>query len=293
MQNQMFHVFRNSPLGRENLLQAAYFCGHQFGLSLAIRIPTHTRFLMRFESGEVTGTLDHSYVQYPETAQAHAEEILSGFKVKYSFYAPDELAGGGLPLIPVDWGIMSCPRVISEQTSRIGLGHIGPKVRGIAKHAPFPIFIPCLAYKPWNRVSIFFGGSRLGTIAVKEGIGIARLARVPFVVYTHLDGTTRQECEQALAEADLLSDVRAGDGSWQLFQSGVFEENLYVVPHDSLVVVGAAGHRLMAELIFGSKLETIQAILPNPLVVVGPNCRARPELGPQPAIDQTPQAPIP
>ena len=43
------------------------------------------------------------------------------------------------------------------------------------------------------------------------------------------------------------------------------------------VVVVAAGHRLMAELIFGSKLETIQATLPNPLVVVGPDCRARVE----------------
>ena len=58
-----------------------------------------------------------------------------------------------------------------------------------------------------------------------------------------------------------------------IFDQGSFEENLYAVPHDSLVVVGAAGHRLMKELVFGSKLEIIQATLPNPLVVVGPNCR--------------------
>ena len=275
MQNQMFHVFRNSPLGRENLMQAAYFCQKQFGMSLAVLIPTRTRFLMRFETGEVTGNLDGSYVQHPETAQAHAEEILADFKVKCSFFQPNEFAQPNLPVIPGDWGVMSCPRVISERSSRIGLGYIGPKVRDIAKHAPFPVFIPALAYKPWNRVSMFFGGSQLGTVAVREGIAVARLARVPFTLFTQLDGTTREECEQALAKADLLSDVRAADASWEVFDSGTLEENLYAVPHDSLAVVGAAGHRLMAELIFGSKLETIQATLPNPLVVVGPNCRAR------------------
>ena len=277
MRDQMFHVFRNSPLGRENLMQAAHFCQKQFGMSLAVWIPTQTRFLMRFETGEVTGSLDDSYVRHPETAQAHAEEILADLKVKYSFFQPIEFVEPSLPVIPVDWGVMSCPRVLSERAARIGLGHIGPKVRSIAKHAPFPVFIPALAYKPWNRVAIFFGGSQLGTVAVREGIAVARLARVPFTLFTQLDGITREECEQALAEADLLSDVRAADASWEVLDGGTLEENLYAVPHDSLAVVGATGHRLMAALIFGSKLETIQATLPNPLVVVGPNCRARAE----------------
>ena len=274
----MLHIFRNSPLGRENLLQAIYFCGKQFGLSLTVCIPTDTRFLMRFDTGEVTVDLDRSYLQYPDTARAHAEEILADFKIRHSLYAPSEWADAHLPVLPIDWGIMSCPRVLSQRSSRIGLGHIGPKVRGIAKHARFPVFIPALACKTWTCVSIFFGGSRVGAIAVKEGISIARLARVPFTVFTQLDGITREECAEALAEADLLEHVQAGDGHWRVFDSAALEENLYAVPHDSLVVVGAAGHRLMTELIFGSKLETIQATLPNPLVVVGPTCRPRPGL---------------
>ena len=285
MQNQMFHVFRNSPLGRENLLQAAYFCERQFGLSLNVYIPTHRRFLMRFGTSEVTVELDQSYVQYPTTSRAHAEEILAGFKGGHRFYTPSEMADTKLPLVPVDWQMMSCPRVISEQSSRIGLGHIGPKVRGIAKQAPFPVFIPGLAYKPWNRVTIFFGGSQLGAMAVKEGIAIARLARVPFAVLTHLADTTREECEEAFVRMNVLEYMQGSDGQWRVFESGSFEENLYAVPHDSIVVVGAAGRRLMTELIFGSKLESIQAILPNPLVVVGPNCRARPELAPQRIAD--------
>ena len=275
MPDQMFHVFRNSPLGRENLLQAGYFCEKQLGLDLAVYIPKTTRFLMRFSTGEVTGELDDSYVQYASTARAHVTEALNRVGVTYSFFKPREMADTCLPEIPVDWAVMSCPRAISQHSSRIGLGHIGPKVRGIAKHAPFPVFIPAMAYKPWAGVSIFFGGSSVGCLAVQEGIAIARLARVPFTVFTQLDGTTREECERVLSEADVLDELNAADGTWHCFEDGTLEENLYAVPHDHLVVVGAAGHRLMTELIFGSKLEIIQTNLPQPLVVVGPHCRPR------------------
>ena len=51
------------------------------------------------------------------------------------------------------------------------------------------------------------------------------------------------------------------------------EENLYEVPSDSLVVVGAAGSSAVRDLLFGSTLELIQKTLPNPLVVVGSEAR--------------------
>ena len=173
---------------------------------------------------------------------------------------------------------MACPRVLSDQSSRIGLGHIGPKVRSLVRHAPFPVFIPAMSYKPWNNVTVFFGGSQLGVIAVKQGIAFARLAQAKFTIHTQLDGTTREECTRSLTEAGVLSHVTSQDESWAFFDEGSFEENLYAVPHDHLIVVGAAGHKLMKELVFGSKLETIQATLPNPLVVVGPHCRTPWEL---------------
>ena len=273
MKDQLLHVFRNSPMGRENLMQSAYFCDKQFGLSLAVLIPTTTQFRMEFESGPVTVDLDASYTAYPTTARQHVQEVLKQSKGRYDVYEPKQFVDPSLPIVPVDWAVLSCPRVISDQSSRIGLGHIGPKVRGIVKHAPFPVFIPSTAFKPWTSVSVFFGGSQLGAVAVKQGIALARLARVPFTIYTQLGDLTREQCEDALAAAKILNDARAKDGQWHFFSEGPFEENLYAVPHDSLVIVGAAGHRLMAELIFGSKLETIQATLLNPLVVVGPNCR--------------------
>jgi nucleotide-binding universal stress UspA family protein len=260
-------------MGRENLMQSAYFCKQQFGLSLAVYIPETTQFGMDLGGSPVTIQLDESYVAYPSTARRHAEELLSEFKCNWHLCVPEGRAGGLTPLLPSDYAIMACPRVISEQSGRIGLGHIGPRVRALVKHAPFPVFIPSMSFKPWTSVTAFFGGSELGAVAVKEGIAIARLAQVPVAIHTQLDGITRKECEDSLSAAGILKLVSGSNVEWRLYDEGTLEENLYTVPHDSLVVVGAAGHKLITELVFGSKLEAIQATLPNPLVVVGPACR--------------------
>jgi len=246
VKDELLHVFRNDPTGRENLMQSAFFCDRLFGLSLAVWVPTSPRFVMRFEDGATMPVdLDSSYIKNPSTAAQRVDDILAKFKGKSRMYTPEDVPGSDFPVIPTDWSVMACPRVISEQSSRIGLGHIGPKVRGIVKHAPFPVFIPSTAYKPWTSVSVFFGGSAVGSIAVKEGIAIARLARVPMTIYTHLEGTSREACEEALAAADILHETKTGDSNWVFFSEGTFAENLYTVPYDSLVVVGAAGNRLM------------------------------------------------
>lgn len=273
MNTALLHIFRNSPTGRENLMQSAYFCKQQFGVSPAVYIPETTQFAMAFGGNTVSVQLDGSYVAYPTTARQHAEEVLVALKCNHQFYLPAERISGTMPLLPSEWAMMACPRVLSEQSSRIGLGHIGPRVRNLVKHASFPVFIPVMSFKPWTNVTVFFGGSDLGTVAVKEGMAIARLARDPFAIHTQLDGITKEECEKSLAAAGVFGAVSGSDVDWRFYDEGTMEENLYAVPHDSLVVVGAAGHKLISELVFGSKLEAIQATLPNPLVVVGPDCR--------------------
>jgi nucleotide-binding universal stress UspA family protein len=260
-------------MGRENLMQSAYFCKQQFGLSLAVCIPETTQFGMEFGGDTVSVQLDASCVSYPSAARDHATEVLAAFKCNHDFYVPRERVSGTMPLLPTEWAVMACPRVISEQSSRIGLGHIGPTVRNLVKQAPFPVLIPSMSFKPWTSVTAFFGGSELRAIAVKEGMAIARLVRIPFAIHTQLDSITREECEKSLSAAGILGAVSGSDVDRRLYDKGTLEENLYAVAHDSLVVVGAAGHRLISELVFGSKLEAIQATPPDPLVVVGPVCR--------------------
>lgn len=276
MQNQMLHVFRNTPFGRENLLQSAYFCQKNPGLSLAVYVPTHPRFNMSFGVFEVVVFLDSSYMFRPQTARAHVEEILDGTGVPFEFYTPTSRIAADMPEVATDYSFMGCPRVVSEQSGRVGLGHLGPKVRGIVKHAPFPVLIPSMTYKPWTSVAAFFGGSPLGARAVKLALTIADRAGVPLTTYTQLGGATRAECERSLEKAGVADRVCGPEGRWELFDQGAMEENLWAVPHDALVVIGAAGSRLIQELVFGSHLEKVQSILPNALLVVGPEWKPTP-----------------
>lgn len=268
----MLHIYRNSPLGRENLMQSAYFCKKHFGLSLEVYIPTSPQFSITLGADDFLIQLDVSYTQYPQSAKQRVAATLEAAECPYLLISPPEGDARAVPHLPGAWTIVSCPRVISEALTPIGLGHIGPKVRSLVKSATFPMFIPCLTYKPWTNVTAFFGGSPLGVLVVKEALAIARLSQVPARIHTQLDGITKEECEKALSDAGILGAISGSDVTWRVYERGDLVENLYDVPHDSLAVVGAAGHHVIRELVFGSKLEAIQSTLPNPLVVVGPNC---------------------
>ena len=273
MTRRMLHIFRNTPVGRETLLQSAYFCARQPELRLHVYIPAQPRFQISFQDEDVLVHLDGSYLSYPATARAHAEQIVSTTGAAYEFYSPAERGAQDIPEIHADWTFMAVPRSITEHPNRIGLGHLGPKVRAIVKHAPFPILIPSPCCKPWQSVTTFFGGSPLGATSVRLGLTLAQQAGVPFAIFTQLNGTTRAQCEDTLRDARLYDEFNADDGRWQTYDTGTLEENVYDVPHDGLVILGAAGQTLIRELIFGSKLEKIQAALPNPLLVLGPNVR--------------------
>jgi len=273
MSRALFHIFRNSPLGRENLLQSIYFCQKLRNLPITVFQPTATQCAMYFDSDVVTIDLDSTYTQYEETSCKRIEELVAASGLNWEVYAPTDFTAGTIPNLPPNWTIMACPRAISEKASRIGLGHIGPKVRAIVKHTSFPVFIPCLCFKPWNSVTGFFGGSELGLRAVRIALSIAEQADLPLKLFTQFQGANRAECEKRLSEANLSDTFTVDDVPWEFFDSGSIQENLYTVPYDSLVVVGAAGHSLMHEFVFGSNLELIQSTLANPIVVVGPSCR--------------------
>ena len=61
---------------------------------------------------------------------------------------------------------------------------------------------------------------------------------------------------------------------WHQFETGAFAENLYNVPHDALFLSGAYGHGMIKQMLFGSKLETLQSTLTNPMLVSGPQSMA-------------------
>ena len=108
--------------------------------------------------------------------------------------------------------------------------------------------------------------------ALHLGLRIARKTGMKIRLFTQVEGSrTRDEYEKVIAESGLGDDIAEYVDDWLLFFGGKFEENLYEVPHDSLLLLGAYGHGLIRDILFGSKMETIQSVMPNNLMVAGPN----------------------
>ena len=273
MDKQLFHIFRNNPLGRETLLQSLYFC-KTVGASPVIYIPGHTKFLMYFENDVVQIDLDDSYLTSPETAKMHATELVEQAGIESRFLDPKHFTASTLPDIQTNFDFMCCPRSISDLSSKIGLGYIGPRVRRIVKSARFPVLITSPVFKEWKSIASFFGGSANAVNALKLGLRLSRVSGLPLNVFTQMEQGSREVYEKVIETENLKEEVDRYVNKWHFFESGVFEENLYQVPHDALVTLGAYGHSLIKNIFFGSKMEQIQSTISNNFLIVGPNYTA-------------------
>jgi hypothetical protein len=269
MHSQLLHIFRNTPLGRESFMQSLYFCKN-VGATPVVHIPKHIKFLMYFDNDVVQVDLDGSYLTDPETAEAHALELITSYDLTPKFLTPKNFTASTLPDIPTNFDFMCCPRSVSDLSSKIGLGYIGPRVRRIVSSARFPVLITSPVFKPWKRLAVFFGGSANALNALKLGLRLARETGVPLDIFTQAENHSREDYEAIVQEHNLMEELERLQRNWTFFEEGTFESNLYEVPHDALVVLGACGHGLIRDLVFGSKMEQIQSTIPNNLLIVGP-----------------------
>ncbi|GAB6907857.1 UspA protein [Desulfosarcina cetonica] len=269
MAQKLFHIFRNTPLGRETLLQSIYFC-QKMGILPTVYIPEFTKFLMYFENDVVQVDLDGSYLNDPPTAETHARELLEAAQIKPEFFIPKNYTASTLPDIPTNFEYMCCPRSISDLSSKIGLGYIGPRVRRIIQAARFPVLLTSPAYKPWQHVAVFFGGSTNAVNALRLGLRVAKSAGMHLDLFTQLGKQSPSEYEAVVKDEGLWAPLQMVLGEWTFFEKGNFEDNLYAVPHDALVVLGAYGHGLIHDIMFGSMMEKIQSTISNTLLIAGP-----------------------
>ena len=271
MELKLLHIFRNTLFGREVLLGSSYFC-KKLGVAPVIYIPEHLKFLMYFENDVVQVDLDKSFVMAPETAKGHSMEIVrSQGLAEPNYIVPKQFTASTLPDIPVNFNFMCCPRSITDISSKIGLGYIGPKVRRIVQSAKFPVLIASSIYKEWNSITVMFGGSMNAVKALRLGLRLRELSGLPVDVFTQERKKDRKYYENKIDKAGLLNEMEKKIRKWYVFNKGEFSENLYHVPHDSLIVIGAYGHGIIKDIIFGSTMEKVQTIMPNNLLIVGPN----------------------
>ncbi|MCF8110869.1 MAG: universal stress protein [Desulfobacteraceae bacterium] len=273
MQMQMLHIFRNTPLGRETLLQSAYFC-KQNDILPVIYIPKFVKFLMYFENDVVQVDLDGSYLREPDTAEKHAREIVTEMGLEDPrFLEPKHFTASTLPDIPVNFDFMSCPRSITDLSSKIGLGYIGPRVRRIVQSARFPVLIPSSVYKPWKSLAVMFGGSANALRTLRLGIKLSRISGLPLDVFTQEGKRKKKDYEQIIQDEGLAPEMDKYVRNWRIFEKEPFKVNLYEIPHDALILIGAFGHGLVKELLFGNTMEIVQTVCPNSMLIVGPNYR--------------------
>ena len=216
MYSQLFHIFRNTPLGRETFLQSLYFC-KQIGATPVVYIPRFIKFLMYFENDVVQVDLDSSYLTDPDTAETHVLELLDSYGLKPKFLTPKNFTASTLPDIPTNFDFMCCPRSISDLSSKIGLGYIGPRVRRIVTSARFPVLVTGPVYKPWNRLAVFFGGSANALNALKLGVRLARETRIPLDIFTQAENRSREDYETFIKDQHLEEERERLQNRWVFF----------------------------------------------------------------------------
>jgi len=269
MERKLLHVYRNTALGRETQLQSAWFC-NRTGCSLEVYVPRHAQFLLYFEHSVATVSLDSSYLRDGASAVERVRDIAAELDCAVSFVEPRDFTAPTLPNLPSDYTFVACPRSMSERSSKLHLGHIGPRVREIVKTAPFPVLLPTPIYKPWHSITALFGGSENSVRALMRARRLSRDAGVPLSIFSWSDGKGRDGFERLLAPTGLLEEVERGDVEWVFAETETFVEGLFDISRDALLAVGAYGHGRVREALFGSKLEAIQGEIPNNLLVVGP-----------------------
>ncbi len=259
---RIFHVFRNTPNGRETLGAAARLC-RATGLQLHLWIPEETRFALQLENDLVEIPLDDSYRVDPETAREHAISVLSRFDVAPHWAESTHLLASTMPVIQARYHLMSCPRVLSTAP----VGALGNRVRQLVRMAPFPIAIFPSPAPPWDRLAVFFGGSSHALRALAWARWLADHSDLPLEVITHDEGNAVERCAAALEEAGLLEEIQP---VWRRLKAPSFHALLWEVAPTSLVVAAAFGHAGVKARLFGSRTEILQAHLPNSLLLVGP-----------------------
>jgi len=270
IKTRMFHVFRNTPLGRETLLQSIYFC-KTVGVPLHIYVPVSKQFLMDFDHGSVRIDLDASYLASPSTAFSHVTQLAIQEGIEPRFFQSITLNFSSVPIIPTNFDFMCCPRSIGDLSSKFGVGYLSAKIRRIIGSAKFPVLITGPAHKEWKSIAVLFGGSVNAVNALKLGFRIGRASGLQIDIFTQVENISQESYKKVMEENGLKKEMGRRSNKWHIFEKGSFEENLYNVPHDALVVLGGHSHSPIKKRVFGSKMEKIRFTLPNNLLIAGPN----------------------
>jgi len=266
MQLNLLHVFRNTPLGRETLLQAADF-SRKTHSRLNVYLPEFDRILLHFGSNAVEIRLDGSYLYLRESARQNLRKIAELARVRVHEVAPETMTASNLPRLPTNFDVISLPRIMVERKSHVSLGS---GVRKLVKSATVPALIAPGRFHDWREVLVLFGGSRFSVVALRWGMAISRESGLPLRLLT-LAGrqVSKRTCEEILSKNKLRPDDFK---QWDILETEEPVSILDAIPRESMLVMGAYGHSGIRARLFGSTTELIQKNSANLIMLVGESC---------------------
>ena len=268
MSLDVFHVFRNTPTGRETFMQAIDFC-KKIGGQLYVYLPHHDRFMLYFDADAVEIHLDQSYLSGPETQKSNMEAVLEklNFVAKHAYYHTK--TGSTLPDIDSDFDVISLPKVMTEIKTGLRGSSIGPSVRRLVKASHAPALISPARFVDWNGIHVFFGGSHHAEKALRWALSLGAAAKMPVHVTTLLENKNEAYYRDKLAKSNIDADRLA---SWTFWREESLLAALYNVDRNQLIVMGAYGGSRIRMRLFGSTTEMILKNTANPLLLVGERC---------------------
>lgn len=270
MDRGILHIYRNTPFGRETLLSSIYF-SKKLNVELSIYIPKYKKINIYFEQEVVQLTLDDSYLLDPHLAPKRVINILKHENITAKFLQIKEFSASSLPDLPTNFSFMTCPRVIKGVLNKVYPGQIGPIVRKILLNANFPVYLPSLIFKPWKSITVAFGDSETSLKAAILGKKIAKRTNLPLYFFTQKENKDFSEYQSLLETYPPTKGLTSKISHWYFFTKGEFNQNIFEIPHDSLIIAGIFGHSILKGLTFGGKLESMQENLTNNFLLVGTN----------------------
>ena len=272
MNGNLFHTYRNTPLGREIFLQSLYFC-KTLDLSLNIYVPESKRFFMQFDNDTIPVDLDRSYRAYSATAFSHSKELVQRCKVKSKWITPDSYPKSTQPCIQKAFDFMCCPRNMQQGSVKIRLGHIGSKVRRIISAAPFPVLLSSPVYKPWKRIAVFYEVASASADVLQLGLKLAQVTKFPLDVFTPQQSDGDKHLKSVAHSGGSPKAAEKSSFTCHQYDPRHFTENLYEVSPEALVIVKCSTKGVIRAQ--ASTMEMIQSTVPNNLLIVGPKYQPR------------------
>lgn len=272
MQLKVIHVYRNTPLGRETLIQAADFVKKING-ELNIFLPEYDRILYYFENDATEIRLDESYLYFREQARSRMEKALKLIGVEAHIVDVSTQTASNLPgLYATNYDVLSLPRVMVERQGQLHLPAVGAGVRQVVKNSAAPALIAPGRFHDWTDVQVLFGGSKYSMIALKWGLAISKNMGIPVrLISAVADSDEKQRYENTLAEEGIATTAF---DDWIFIESNSPVAVLNEIQRTSLIVMGAYGHGRIHSKLFGSKTELIMKNTASLIMLIGENCKA-------------------